>query len=238
MVNRTQAVFERKEVKYVITKQQHDELVKRLAGHMQADEFGVSRICNIYFDTPTSRLIRDSLEKPVYKEKLRLRTYGLPTGESPAFVELKKKYKGIVYKRREIMPYDEAIRFLIDREMPENYTHIMEEIDWVLDFYKGLAPAMVLCYDRVAYFGCEDPDLRLTFDTNITFRTEDVDLLHGDYGQYLMDGNSYVMELKINNAMPLWLSGMLDELSIYPGSFSKYGTAYRSLLEQKISIGG
>ena len=238
MIN-SKAVFERKEIKYVITKQQYLALRREFEGHMQADEYGVTTICNIYFDTPDSRLIRESIEKPLYKEKLRLRTYGVPNDDSPAFVELKKKYMGIVYKRREIIPYGEAMRFLTGREKPADYTQIMAEIDWVLDFYKGLAPSMVLCYDRQAFFGCEDPELRMTFDTRIRFRTDDLDLKSGAYGQTLMGEDLYILEIKINNAMPLWLSDMLDRLSIFPGSYSKYGSAYKLLLSQnKINRSG
>lgn len=227
------SIFERKEIKYIITKRQHDELLEELlAGYMQPDRYGLTRICNIYFDTPNSRLIRESLEKPVYKEKLRLRTYGEPDDDSLAFVELKKKYMGVVYKRREIIPYREAMDFLVKREKPANMTHILEEIDWVLDFYEGLAPSMVLCYDRQAYFGTEDPELRMTFDTRIDFRIKDLDLTHGSAGRRIMDENSYVLELKITDAMPLWLSEIFDRLKIFPGSFSKYGTAYTTLLSE------
>lgn len=224
--------FERKEIKYVISAAQREMLMPLLAGRMQADEYGVSRICNIYFDTPSSRLIRESIEKPLYKEKLRLRTYGVPGDESPAFVELKKKFKGIVYKRREIMPYAKAMRFLTERERPEQMTQIMKEIDWVLQSYEGLAPSMVLCYERQAFFGCEDPSLRMTFDTNITFRTDDLDLRKGTYGESLLDSSACILEIKISQAMPLWLSHALDTLDIYPASYSKYGNAYKKLLSQ------
>ena len=224
--------FERKEIKYVISAAQREMLMPLLAGRMQADEYGVSRICNIYFDTPSSRLIRESIEKPLYKEKLRLRTYGVPGDESPAFVELKKKFKGIVYKRREIMPYAKAMRFLTERERPEPMTQIMKEIDWVLQSYEGLAPSMVLCYERQAFFGCEDPSLRMTFDTNITFRTDDLDLRKGTYGESLLDSSACILEIKISQAMPLWLSHALDTLGIYPASYSKYGNAYKKLLSQ------
>lgn len=222
--------FERKEIKYVISAAQREMLMPLLAGRMQADEYGVARICNIYFDTPSSRLIRESIEKPLYKEKLRLRTYGVPGDESPAFVELKKKFKGIVYKRREIMPYAKAMRFLTERERPEPMTQIMKEIDWVLQSYEGLAPSMVLCYERQAFFGCEDPSLRMTFDTNITFRTDDLDLRKGTYGESLLDSSACILEIKISQAMPLWLSHALDTLGIYPASYSKYGNAYKKLL--------
>lgn len=222
--------FERKEIKYIITRRQHDDLLYALEGRMQADQFGVTRICNIYFDTMDFRLIRESIEKPLYKEKLRLRTYGVPNDESPAFVEVKKKFNKIVYKRREIMPYAEAVSFLVDRKRPENMTQILKEIDHMLDFYEGLAPAMDIFYDRQAYFGTEDPRLRMTFDTNIAYRMEKLDLKNGSFGDTLMNGSFYILELKLTDAMPLWLSAILDGLGIFPGSYTKYGNAYKKVL--------
>lgn len=225
-----QAIFERKEKKYIITSWQRDRLLETLGPLMTADEFGVTTICNIYFDTPDFRVIRESIEKPKYKEKLRLRTYGVPNEATPAFVELKKKLNGIVYKRREVMPYSDAMRFLVGRETPAEETQIIKEIEWVLDFNEGLAPAMVLCYDRQAFYGTEDNALRMTFDTNIRYRLTDLDLMHGAYGDTLMDGFRYILELKTNGAIPLWLSAAFDKLKIYPGSYSKYGNAYKKLL--------
>lgn len=224
------SVFERKETKYIITSWQHDKLLEALKNRMEPDKFGVTRICNIYFDTDDYRVIRDSIEKPKYKQKLRLRTYGVPQYDSPAFVELKKKLNGIVYKRREIMPYIDAMRLLINREKPEKQTQILREIEWVLDTAEGLGPAMVLCYDRCAYVGVEDPELRMTMDTNITYRIHDFDLSLGSYGDTLMDSSRYVLELKTNGAMPLWLAEAFDRLFIYPGSYTKYGNAYKKML--------
>ncbi|MBR3381850.1 MAG: polyphosphate polymerase domain-containing protein [Clostridia bacterium] len=225
-------IFERKEIKYHLTKQQHDELLRLIAEHIAPDMHGLTTICNIYFDTPDSRLVRESIEKPLYKEKLRLRCYGVPNAESPAFLELKKKFRGIVYKRREILPYDEAMDFLVGGKRPERRSQIFEEIDWVLHFYRGLAPAMALFYDRIAFVGVEDPEFRVTFDNNILYRTEDLDLSHGAYGTPLLDKDTYIMELKISEAMPLWLTEALDKLKIFPASFSKYGTAYGQLLQR------
>lgn len=222
--------FERKEIKYILTKQQHDSLLIALEGYMRPDQYGLTTICNIYFDTPNARLVRESIEKPLYKEKLRLRTYGVPNDGDTAFIELKKKFKGIVYKRREILPYGEAMRFLVGRERPERWGQIFAEIEWVLDFYKGLAPAMALFYERIAYEGLEDPELRLTLDNDVRFRTDDLDISHGSHGQELMGGDRYIMEIKILNAMPLWLADILDRLRIYPSSYSKYGSAYNKLL--------
>ncbi|MBO4847763.1 MAG: polyphosphate polymerase domain-containing protein [Clostridia bacterium] len=225
-----QSIFERKEIKYIITREQKEALLSRLEGRMQADQYGCTTICNIYFDTPTHRVIRESIEKPKYKEKLRLRTYGVPTEDGLAFVELKKKLNGVVYKRRETMRYVDAMRMLVNRENPVRPSQIVKEIEWLLERYPDLRPAMVLCYDRTAYFGCEDPELRLTIDTNIRFRTHDFDLMLGPYGQVLLDENSYILELKITDAVPLWLSHIFDELRIYPGSYTKYGNAYKKLL--------
>ena len=225
------SIFERKEVKYILSAQQHDAFLKEIEGYMAPDMYGLTTICNVYFDTPDFRLVRESIEKPIYKEKLRLRTYGVPGEESNAFIELKKKYLGIVYKRREILPYKDAVAFLVDREKPSDYTQIKREIDWVLDLYDPLKPAMALFYDRIAYAGVEDPELRMTFDNNIRFRIDDVDISHGSHGHPLFDDGRYILEIKITNAMPLWLSGALDKLKIYPGSFSKYGTAYTTLLK-------
>lgn len=222
--------FERKEIKYIISAMQHDDLLSALEGRMQADQFGTTRICNIYFDTEDYRLIRESIEKPLYKEKLRLRTYGVPKDDDLAFIELKKKFNKIVYKRRETMSYIDAVRFLVERERIEEPSQILKEIEWMLDFYPGLAPAMDIFYDRRAYFGTEDPSLRMTFDTNIAYRTEALDLRNGSAGDTLMDDSRYILELKISDSMPLWLSGIMDRLKIYPGSYTKYGNAYKKFL--------
>lgn len=224
------SVFERKETKYIITSWQHDRLLEILENRMSVDEFGLTKICNIYFDTRDFRVIRDSIEKPKYKQKLRLRTYGVPNTETPSFVELKKKLNGIVYKRRAVMPYIDAMRLLVNREKPAEQTQILREIEWVLDSDPELAPAMVLCYDRCAFFGVDDPELRMTMDTNITYRTTDFDLTRGAYGDVLMDSSRYVLELKTNGAMPLWLADAFDRLRIYPGSYTKYGNAYKKML--------
>ena len=224
------SVFERKEIKYPINREQHDGLLALLEERIKADNYGLSTVCNIYFDTPDSRLIRESIEKPLYKEKLRLRTYGVPGENSTSFIELKKKFEGIVYKRRETLPYAEAMRFLTEGAAPSRQSQIFRELKWTLDFYGNLVPAMVLCYDRIAYNAVEDPEIRVTFDSNIRYRTHDLDLTHGAYGEQLLEDGCFIMELKISGAMPLWLSHALDKLKIYPGSYTKYGNAYKKLL--------
>lgn len=219
------AVFERTEKKYVITLSQQKALLNKIGGKLGTDKYSVSTIRSLYFDTPDYRLVRNSIEKPVYKEKLRLRSYVQPNDESEVFLELKKKYKGIVYKRREKLKYSEALNYIQTGIKPKD-TQIMREIDYVMHFYGELKPRMFIAYDRLACFGLEDKKLRITFDTNLRCRDYDLDLAKGDYGYPIAEKEVCIMEIKALESMSQWLAKALGELHIYPGSFSKYGTAY------------
>lgn len=239
MSNGYQATFERFEKKYLLNGRQYREIRERTGDRLVTDEYGESTICNIYFDTPDARLIRTSLEKPVYKEKLRLRSYGIPGKDAPVFVELKKKYKGVVYKRRESMMLSEAEAYLLFREKPGFESQVIREIDWFMSYYGSVRPAMYISYKRIAQYDMENPALRVTFDSDICWREEELDLRKGAWGQPVLDGGQRLMEIKIPGAMPLWLGDILDELSIYPVSFSKYGRAYQaSVLEGEAGKGG
>lgn len=219
-------VFQRIEVKYLLSDRQYTELLKRLENMAAIDSYGRTSILNIYFDTPDFKLIERSLEKPVYKEKLRLRTYGTATDATNAFIEIKKKYKGVVYKRRINMPYKEAMDYLTkDKELKET-SQISKEIDYFKQYYKGLRPAMAISYDRIAMAGIEDPDLRITFDENIRWRTENLSLSEGNVGKDILLPGQHLMELKIAGAMSMELARILDELEIRKTSFSKYGRGY------------
>lgn len=229
-------VFRRVEIKYILSREQREALMQVLLPRVRPDEYGKTLVCNIYFDTPDSRLIRTSLEKPVYKEKLRLRTYGVPERDSTAFAELKKKYRGVVYKRRIALPYGEALRWLTGGGLPAEETQITREIQWFLQYYGGLAPAMALCYDRIAYDG--ENGLRITLDENIRWRQTTLDLLAGPAGRQLLKPGETLMELKAAGGMPLWLADALNELHIYPTSFSKYGRAYLDSIADASQSGG
>ena len=229
-----QEIFKRVEKKYIVTDEQQEELVRFMAGKAAADNYGLTTICNIYYDTPDHQLIRTSMEKPVYKEKLRIRSYGVPNKDSKVFVELKKKYKGVVYKRRVDMSLIDSYEFVNFGVMPGKNPQIEKEIDYFLHFYKDIAPAMYLSYDRIAYAGIGNPDLRITFDSNITYREEEVRLEKGVWGDKLLDPHTRIMEIKIPGAMPLWLSHLLDDLKIYPASFSKYGEAYKRVFSEAL----
>lgn len=222
--------FERREIKYRITDAQRAALESAFAARMVPDEHGESTICNIYYDTPDYRLIRASLEKPAYKEKLRLRSYGIAAPGGEVFLELKKKYKGIVYKRRITLPEDAASEFLAGRAPLGEHGQIGREIEYFAAFYGSLRPAVHLSYERSAWFSRSDRDLRVTFDRHIRFRCEDVSLTAPAGGRSLQSEGESLMEIKAAAALPLWLTGELDALGIYQSTFSKYGEAYKTLL--------
>lgn len=220
-----QTIFQRYEIKYRLTRAQQEQLLAAIGDRMQADQYGLHLIRNVYFDTPDHRLIRRSLEKPLYKEKLRLRSYVTATGDTPVYMELKKKYKGVVYKRRVALPESQAMAFLCQRQ-PVGDSQILREIDYFLDYYGTLQPTMFLSYRRQAFYGVEDPTLRLTFDDQILWREDGLRLTEEVGGRALLPEDTVLMEIKTSTALPLWLTAVLSELKIYKSSFSKYGTAY------------
>ena len=225
-------VFKRYEKKYMLTKEQYEKFRETADNYMKVDEYGLSTICNIYYDTDAYDLIRNSIEKPVYKEKIRLRSYGVPTDKSTVFLELKKKYKGIVYKRREAMTLTEAYQCVENLDMGERKDQISQEIDYFLKMYRPV-PKVFLAYDRIAMFGIEDHDFRITFDFNIRSRNTEIDLREGDQGELLFEDGRVLMELMVSGAYPFWLIELLEDCEIYPVSFSKYGTVYKRILLQK-----
>ena len=228
--------FERIETKFLLEDFQYRALRERLEGMAQVDQYGKTSILNIYYDTPDFKLIRASLEKPVYKEKLRLRTYGIPEDDTRAFIEIKKKYKGIVYKRRIGMDYSDALDYLNNGAACKKQSQISREIDYFKQFYKGLKPAMAISYDRIAMAGIQDPELRITFDKNIRWRVDNLDLKYGNTGQDILKPGQRLMELKIAGAMTLEMAHILDELGIRKTSFSKYGKGYVDYMYPQTSV--
>ena len=151
--------------------------------------------------------------------------------------ELKKKYKGVVYKRRRTLEYKTAMDYVNNGNLPDE-SQIMKEIDWAMHFYNGLKPKMFIAYDRTAFYSKTDFNLRITFDKNVRFRTENLELSKGSYGERILSPEMCIMEIKALKAMPLWLTSALNELNIFPGSFSKYGTAYRITQSRSFMNGG
>ena len=223
-----QMIFKRYELKYLVTKEQRDEILWAMEPYMTADRFFHSSIRNIYCDTPNYRLIRQSLDKPVYKEKLRLRSYGPAGMGDEIFVELKKKYESVVYKRRLEMTQKQALEALMGKA-PLPDSQIGREIDAALQFYQELIPRVFLSYERDAYHAW-DSDFRLTFDDCIRYRTQALTLDSDPWGEALLDADTVLMELKIPDSMPLWMASLLSRLGIVKTSFSKYGAAYQQIL--------
>ena len=228
-------VFKRYEVKYMLTDAQRIRFTEMIDAYIKPDEFGESTICNIYYDTPDFRLIRRSLEKPEYKEKLRLRSYGTATPDTTVFLELKKKYDGVVYKRRIALKDRIAEDYLNgDVSLPDD-SQIGKEIEYCVRFYKAIVPMCFIAYDRQAYYSKDDPGLRITFDRNIRYRIDDVTLCSEPEGRSILDEDISLMEIKAGEAMPLWLVKALTACKVKQTSFSKYGTVYTQLLSKAFS---
>ncbi len=226
-------VFERYEMKYMLDDEQYKYVLDKLLSYMDVDLYsqktGFYSICNIYYDTPTDELIRRSIEKPVYKEKMRLRSYGTPKDmDTKVFLEIKKKYEHLVSKRRIVLKLSDAYRYMNDGALPVSNSvnpQILSEMDYMRSIYE-LYPKLYLSYQRKALAGKEDPDFRVTFDKDILTRRENVFLEQGDYGTNILEPGKILMEIKVLNAMPLWCARILSDAKVYPSSFSKYGTEY------------
>ncbi len=225
-----QTVFKRYELKYMLSAAQKDAVLRAMKPHMALDKYGRTTIQNLYYDTDTYLLIRRSIEKPAYKEKLRIRSYGVATPESTVFVELKKKYQSVVYKRRISLPEWEAMAWLGGTRHCAKHTQIANEIDYFLDYYQTLHPSVFLSYEREAYYTVEKSDFRVTFDDTILVRREALTLTSSAYGTPILPEGKVLMEIKCAGGIPLWMTEVLSHEHIYKTSFSKYGTAYRELI--------
>lgn len=226
-----QNVFERVEKKYRLNQKQYDLFMDAAGGRIHIDEYGLHTIRNIYYDTAHYDLIRRSIDKPKYKEKLRLRGYGEIQDDSMVFLEIKKKYQGVVYKRRVQLPMAQARLYLESGIFTERKSQILKEIDYFIRFYQP-KPKVYLAYDRKAFVGNEDENLRITIDRNIRSRSHRLELSYDGECELLNPGE-YLMEIKVSAAYPMWLADILGELLIYPISFSKYGTVYGHLAKFK-----
>ena len=225
-----QAVFKRYELKYLLTQAQKQIILRAMEPYMQLDKYGRTTIRNIYYDTDDYLLIRRSIEKPVYKEKLRIRSYKRANPESTVFVELKKKYQSVVYKRRISLPEKGAMEWIDKDHHCHDGTQIASEIEYFIDYYKTLHPVVFLSYEREAYYCKDGSDFRVTFDDTILCRQEDLSLESEAYGTPLLPDGAILMELKCSGGIPLWMTRVLSSQHIYKTSFSKYGTAYQTMI--------
>ena len=231
-----QTVFKRYELKYMLTLDQKEKILEAMSPYMALDKYGRTAIRNVYFDTDNYRLIRRSIEKPQYKEKLRIRSYSQATSDSTVFVELKKKYEKVVYKRRIPLREQDAMAWVCRESLCPVNTQISREIDYFINFYGRLKPVMFLSYEREAYYEKSGGDFRVTFDDNILCREDGISLCEGAYGTPILPPGKVLMEVKCSGGIPLWMVEVLSREKIYKTSFSKYGTAYTTLVFPKIHM--
>ena len=223
-------IFRRIEKKYIVSKKQYIKIKEKIKENMNEDKFGKSKICNIYFDTDKYDLIKHSITKPNFKDKVRLRSYNIPNENSKVFLEIKRKSDGIVGKRRIEMKLSEFYEYFNNQNAIENDNkQIKKELDYYFKMY-NLKPAMYISYEREAFYEKDNPDFRLTFDNEIIARKYELNLEKGSYGEKILDENKYIMEVKTLGALPMWFVKILNEEMIIPGSFSKYGTAYQEFI--------
>lgn len=230
-------VFNRYEHKYQMDTETYKKITNTILKHMEIDRFNTDgklyTISNIYYDTLHNNLIRKSLQKPIYKEKLRLRAYGVPTLDSKVYMEIKKKVNGLVNKRRTTILLKDAYSFAKTGIKPKIEDYMNSQVINELDFFLNthiLSPKTIIAYDRLAFFEKGNPDLRVSFDTNVRTRREDLALELGDYGSPLLPEGIWLMEIKVSKNMPIWLVELLSQNKLYKTSFSKYGTEFKTNL--------
>lgn len=225
-------IFKRVEKKFLLTEEKYIELFNRIKNELKPDKYFESTICNIYFDNDNDEVLINSIEKPVYKHKVRLRSYGIPTLEDDVFLEIKSKYKSVVGKRRIKLKLKEFKKYQRTKKYTGN-DQIMKEIDYLFKFY-NLKPSYFVAYDRKCYVGKDDEYLRITIDTNLRSRKDHLKLEYGDKGKQYFNDKIYIMEIKTLGAMPLWLVHNLSELNIYTKSFSKIGNIFIQDKEEEL----
>lgn len=227
-------VFNRYESKYLMDNRSFEEIYARLLDYMELDDYNKGdrfySISNIYYDTEHHSIIRGSLAKPKYREKLRIRAYGVPQPDAKVYLELKKKVFGLTNKRRTAMKLNEAYDFVRTGIEPEAQPYMNRQVIQEIKYFLGrydLHPKVYLAYDRIALFCKKSRDLRITFDTNIRSRRYDLRLENGDHGEPLLMDGQWLMEVKAEKTVPVWLAQLLSELGMFRTSFSKYGNEYR-----------
>ena len=234
-------IFRRKEQKYLITTKQYKQLVQLISPYMRPDKYGIDgryTVTSLYFESDDHKIYFETKNKLKYRQKLRLRIYDNTDINGTAFFEVKQKHKKVVNKRRMLLPLSEAYRY-IERQDPciDNYdgsnVQVLREIDYFRNLYR-LEPEMIVSYDRHALHCITDPDLRITFDFNLRCRNNDLSLENGPYGAHFIDPDLVVLEVKVNDSVPLWLTRILQQLNCEQRSASKFCTSLELLKSNTI----
>ncbi len=218
-------VFKRIEQKYILSKIEYDKMQKIIDKYFLKDIYYDNKIYNIYFDNDNKDIVINSLEKPRYKRKLRVRSYGIPKNDDTIYFEIKKKYNGMVYKRRVMLTLLEYNNYINKGILPGRDMQIMKEIDYIIKYYK-LHPYMFLAYDRLSYYCKNNINFRITFDSNLRSRYDKLELNNSNLDELYFENNNYIMEVKCINSLPMWFVSYLSDNKIYPVSFSKIGNIY------------
>ncbi|MDO4889673.1 MAG: polyphosphate polymerase domain-containing protein [Candidatus Saccharibacteria bacterium] len=233
---KAQEVFRRVETKYILTPAEFKALLALIVPYIEKDRYFKATNCSVYYDTDSRYLAIHSMEKPMYKEKVRVRSYNVPKSlDDPVFIEIKKKYAGIGNKRRITTTLGEFYHYEKTGKLETENPQIKAELDHCFKFY-CLRPALYVAYDRLSFCGKNDGHFRLTFDQNVRSREQDLKLEHGDKGENYFRNGEIVMEVKALNAYPIWFTRALSNLKIYPASFSKYGRIYEKITERSIYV--
>ena len=230
-------VFKRVEQKYMLTKSDFEKLMQILEPKMEKNKYFESKILNIYFDTDNFDIATKTIEKTKYKEKLRLRSYSVPKSDDEnVFFELKRKCNSVVSKRRITMKLNEFEEYIkYGKLFQTENMQILKEIDYTKNT-KKLKPKMMVAYDRFSYYLIGDENTRITFDFDLRYRDEMLNLKMGDAGHKFFKNDIIIMEVKTLGSMPIWFVKLMNELKIYPTSFSKYGEIYKKhILSKKIN---
>jgi len=226
--------FKRMEQKYVLSRNQYVLLQELIKKRFDRDIYYKSKIYDLYFDNDNNDLIINSIDKPIYKEKIRLRSYNeVKNMDDVVYLEMKQKYKKIVYKRRVMMSFLEYNNYINNGIDLDNSEQILREIDYYINYYK-IKPCMFVGYDRLSYCSKEDKNLRVTFDTNLRYRLDKLDLCDSKDDKNYFENDTYIMEVKSINNLPFWFVEFLSENKIYPCSFSKVGSIYMKEWMKKI----
>lgn len=229
-----QTQFKRIETKFIITQELFDQLQEQFAPYMEADAYAYSSITNIYFDNPDFQMIQDATNKLNGREKIRMRTYASqPDAQSEAFLEIKKKENEVGYKYRVTSTAEKVLNFVQTGQMDEPLAdqNVSREMNILLERYGQIQPKMHIAYSRYSMKGINDDQIRITFDSNLRFRHQDVHLGTSALDQSLVEAGEMIMEIKVPGDYPDWLAEILDGHGLVNQSFSKYGVAYKKSQE-------
>lgn len=247
-------IFTRREQKYLITIEQYEELVERMAPYMRPDKNGIDgfyTVTSLYFDSYDHQIYFETKNKLKFRQKLRLRVYDDAGTNDTAFFEVKQKHKKVVNKRRMLLPLNEAYRYLREDgdQLLEDYESSNQQVFREVDHFRNLYhlhPEMIISYDRQALHAIDNPNFRVTFDLNLRCRNYDLYLEHGPYGKNFIDPNLVVLEVKVDHSVPLWLTRVLQDLECEQRSASKYCTSFETLrsdifpetFQENVLVGG